>query len=152
LDFTENIQSQYQASLEMLRQAVVKCPDVLWNDPKYKNAFWRVAYHALFYIHLYLSPGEQAFGAWARHRPGYNDMEPGGEPYSKAELLEYLEICRGQVEQQVAALALEAPSGFEWLRFNRLETHLYNLRHLQHHVGELCERLGAAGEIEVDWS
>jgi hypothetical protein len=152
VSINDNIISQYQASLDMLKQAIVKCPDALWDDPRYKNVFWRVAYHALFFTHLYLQPGEQAFVPWTRHKPGYEDMKQGGEPYNKAEMLEYLKICRGQVEEQVAALVLEAPSGFEWLRFNKLETQFYNLRHLQHHVGELCERLGAAGEIEVDWS
>jgi hypothetical protein len=27
----------------------------------------------------------------------------------------------------------------------------YNIRHVQQHTGELCERLGAKGEVEVDW-
>jgi hypothetical protein len=28
---------------------------------------------------------------------------------------------------------------------------LNNIRHIQQHAGELCERLGAHGEIEVGW-
>jgi predicted kinase len=39
-----------------LKQAIEKCPDALWNDPADKNRFWHVAYHALFYTHLYLQP------------------------------------------------------------------------------------------------
>jgi len=31
------IRSQYHASLEMLRQAVIKCPDSLWQSREYKN-------------------------------------------------------------------------------------------------------------------
>jgi hypothetical protein len=46
---------------------------------------------------------------------------------------------------------LEAESGFYWLPFDKLELQFYNIRHVQQHTGELCERLGAQGEIEVDW-
>jgi hypothetical protein len=38
----EIIKSQYLASLEMLRGAVIQCPDSLWDDPAYKNRFWHV--------------------------------------------------------------------------------------------------------------
>jgi hypothetical protein len=27
----------------------------------------------------------------------------------------------------------------------------YHIRHLQHHIGELCERLGTRENVEVDW-
>jgi len=53
--------------------------------------------------------------------------------------------------EQVAAMDLQAESGFHWLPFNKLELQVYNIRHLQQHTGELCERLGAHGEIEVAW-
>ncbi len=146
------IRSQYQASLEMLKQAILKCPDSLWADRQYKNEFWQVAYHALFYTHLYLQPSGEVFVAWSKHKPDYNDMGQVREPYSRLEILEYLELCQKQVDQQMASLAdLEAPSGFSWLPFNKLELQIYNLRHLQQHLGELCERLGVSSDIDVNW-
>jgi len=72
-------------------------------------------------------------------------------PYSKEEIFAYHELCGEQVEERVTSLDLEAESGFHWLPFNKLELQLYNIRHIQQHTGELCERLGAKGEIEVDW-
>ena len=51
----------------------------------------------------------------------------------------------------VDALDLQAESGFDWLPFNKLELQFYNIRHIQQHTGELCERLGTVGDIEVDW-
>jgi len=137
----------------MLKQAVVKCPESLWHDRGYNNTFWHIAYHALFYTHLYLQASEEDFVPWAKHRGECRilDKEPVGEPYSKEEILEYHEICRAQVEEQVASLELDAPSGFYWLPFSKLELQFYNIRHLQQHTGELCERLGATGDIEVDW-
>ena len=155
------IRSQYHASLEMLRQAVIKCPDSLWQNREYKNMFWHISYHALFYTHLYLQATEEHFVPWAKHRDEYQFLgrlpwpphrEPEiAEPYSKEEILEYHDICREQVEEQVASLELDAQSGFYWLPFGKLELQFYNIRHLQQHTGELCERLGATGDIEVDW-
>ena len=83
--------------------------------------------------------------------PPYNQPKIG-EPYSKAEVLEYLGFCQGQVALILPELNLESDeSGFSWLPFNKLELQFYNIRHLQQHIGELCERLGTKARIDVDW-
>lgn len=66
-------------------------------------------------------------------------------------MLSYLADCLEQVEIQVDAMDLTAESGFDWLPFNKLELQFYNIRHVQQHTGELSERLGAHGEVEVGW-
>jgi hypothetical protein len=147
----EIIKSQYLASLEMLREAVMLCPENQWDNSAYKNKFWQVVYHALFYVHFYLQPGVQAFVPWAKDRKGVHQMEPVSEPYLKQEILEYFEICQKEVQKQMPSLDLDAPSGFDWLPFTKMELQIYSIRHLQHHTGELCERLGGLGEIEVHW-
>jgi hypothetical protein len=48
-------------------------------------------------------------------------------------------------------LDLEAESGFNWLPFDKLELQIYNIRHIQQHTGELYERLGTSGSIELSW-
>jgi hypothetical protein len=153
MSIQDSIKSQYYASLDMFRQAVVKCPDALWDDARYANRFSHIAYHALHYTHLYLQPALTDFVPW--NKPGKVDgsLKKGatGEPHSREEILAYLEIVCEEVEKQVSALELDAPSGFFWLPFDKLELQFYNIRHLMHHTGELCERLGATGEIEVDW-
>ena len=160
-DIRQVIRSQYAATLEMLKQAIVKCPDSLWNDRAYKNPFWHIAYHALFYTHLYLQPAEADFEPWAKHRAEYNFMGPLpwpphkepeiGEPYTQQEILEYHALVCEQVERQVAALDLDAASGFYWLPFGKLELQFYNIRHIQQHTGELCERVGQSGDVEIGW-
>lgn len=146
----ELTKSQYLAAIEMLKEAVTQCPETLWEDQTYKNQFWQVAYHALFYTHLYLQPTSENFVPWAKHREEIQKMQKG-TVYSKEEILEYLGICQEQVEEQVSKLELDAPSGFHWLPMNKLEVQFYNIRHLQHHTGELCERLGGTGNIEIPW-
>ena len=148
------IQSQYKAALAMLRQAVEQCPDALWTDTAYQNPFWRVAYHVLIYTHFYLGPREEDFVPWEKHQQDLQLLGqdiPGARVYSQAEVLDYLALVLEQVEVQLAEMDLDAESGFNWLPFNKLELQFYNIRHVQQHTGELCERLGAQGEVEVGW-
>jgi len=152
---SETIKSQFYASLEMLRQAIVMCPERLWIDKEYNNPFWHVVFHALFYTHLYLQPTEEDYVPWTKYRKGYRRLS-GEEvksftPYNQEEMLEYLAFCLEQVDEMVEKLDLEAPSGFHWLPFNKLELQFYNIRHIMQHTGELSERLGAYGEVEVPW-
>ena len=60
-------------------------------------------------------------------------------------------LCQSMVADTVAALDLDAESGFSWLPMGKLELQFYNIRHLQQHTGELCDRLGIQAGIDVDW-
>ena len=157
----EVITSQFLAALEMLKQAVERCPDSIWNDPGDKTKFWHIAYHALFYTHLYLQDTEQDFTPWPKHRKEYQFIGQTpwpphappqiGEPYDNESILEYLAFCQRHVVERVPQLDLDAESGFGWLPFGKLELQFYNIRHLQQHTGELMERLGTRAHIDVDW-
>jgi hypothetical protein len=161
MDYKNAIRSQYHAALEMLKQAIARCPESLWDNPGDKIRFWHVAYHALFYTHLYLQNSEKEFVPWVKHRnqsqflgrlpwPPHDKPEIG-EPYSREDILSYLEVCQEQVEERVASVNLEAESGFSWLPFSKMELQIYNIRHIQQHAGELMERLGTQANIEIDW-
>ncbi len=159
--YHEVICSQYHAALEMLKQVIVKCPESLWNEPADKTKVWHIAYHALFYTHLYLHHSEQEFVPWTGQRANYQFLGPTpwpphslpetGEPYTRQDLLAYLELCRQTVDEKTRQLELDAESGFAWVRFSKLELQLYNIRHIQQHTGELMERLGTRAKIDIDW-
>jgi hypothetical protein len=157
MDVKGTFKSQYYASLEMLKQAIEACTDAVWVDPEFPSHFWHIAYHVLFYTHLYLQPSEEDFSPWEKHQDAYTSLgsdggeSEAGEPYSKEEVLAYHRLCCEQVEEQVTSLDLEAVSGFYWLPFDKLELQIYNIRHIQQHTGELYERLGAVGGSEVGW-
>lgn len=153
MDIKSIIQNQFLAALEMLKSAVEQCPEAMWADPQPKNKFWHTVYHTLFYAHLYLQPMEKDFISWDKHRDEVVSLSDSSEtvrPYTQAEVLEYLAFCQQQVKEKIAACDLHAESGFYWLPFNALEKHLYNIRHVQQHTGELFERLGQDG-IEIEW-
>jgi hypothetical protein len=161
LDIRHSIARQYRASLAMLGQAVEVCPESLWLSPDYPNRYWHIAFHTVFYAHFYLHPSEAEFRPWAKcikdsqflgprpWAPHETPLRP--TPYTKAEVLEYHALCCAEMETRVPSLDLAAPSGFYWLPFNKLELQLYNIRHVQHHTGQLADRLRAAAGIGLGW-
>lgn len=158
------LKSQYHAALAMFRDAVTKCPDGEWLDTRHRNAFWQVAYHTLFFTHLYLQPDEAAFRPWERHQPAQHSDGIAGppdpasalplipQPYSKEDVLAYWELCDGMVDAAVDALDLRrADSGFYWYKMPKLEHQLVNIRHVQHHAAQLADRLRACADVGVRW-
>jgi len=155
MEIKEVIKSQYLASLEMLKNAITQCPESMWIDPEPKNKFWHIAFHSLFYTHLYLQHAEKDFTPFKSM--GHLSWETKDEqkirkPYSRDEILTYLEFCQEEVKGCLSRLDLDSDeSGFHWLPFNKLELQFYNIRHLQLHTGELCERLGVTAGVDIDW-
>lgn len=147
------IESQYYAALSMLQQSIENCPEQLWYAEELVNKYWQVVFHVLFYTHLYLQPSESVFVRWAKHRGESQSLgkQESVEPYTQADMLEYLAFCREQVDLQVGALDLAGESGFSWLHFNKLEVQLYNIRHIMQHTGEISGRLFEQEGIEINW-
>ncbi|MEZ6234119.1 MAG: DinB family protein [Phycisphaerales bacterium] len=157
------IASQFEAALAMLEVCIDKCPDDRWDaqppEAVAKYPFWQVAYHTLCFVDCYLSRGQDAF----EYRTGAGGLHPAGERelreeypsrrFERDELTRYIAICRDKLSDAMAAEtpeSLAAPSGFSWLPFSRLELHLYNLRHLAHHTGQLTAYLRRFG-VETKW-
>jgi hypothetical protein len=149
-----SILSQYRAALAMLRQAIELCPKELWGDARYRNRYWHIVYHTLFYAHLYVCASEAEFAPWVKHRGECRMLGgamEGVDSYSRAELLEYLSICLAEIEDKVPKVPLDGPSGFDWLPFSRLEAHIYNIGHVHQHTGQLGERLRAVCDVGIKW-
>jgi uncharacterized damage-inducible protein DinB len=66
-------------------------------------------------------------------------------------MLDYFEIIYDDCESLVKNTLIEEKSGFDWLPTNRMELHLYNIRHIQHHTGQLVERLRQNGVKGIRW-
>ena len=158
------LKRQYRAALAMLRDAVERCPDDVWIDPAPTNAFWQVAYHALYFTHLYLQPDEAAFRPWSEHQVAVQHedgiagpADPGStlplipRPYTKVQVLAYADHVGAGVDGVDELDLASATSGFSWYRMSKLEPQLVNLRHLAHHVGQLADRVRAATDDGVRW-
>ena len=159
------LKSQYHAGLAMLREAIERCPDDVWLSAQHRNAFWQVAYHVLYFTHLYMHREVSAFHPWKEHQSAVQHPngiagapKPGStlplipEPYTRAQALAYWDVCNQMVDGAVDALDLHDPEcGFPWYKMSKLEHQLVSLRHLQHHTAQLADRLRAAQDIGIRW-
>jgi hypothetical protein len=159
------LKSQYHAALGMLRETIEQCPEDLWLSTEHRNACWQVAYHTLFFAHLYLLPDEAAFHPWKGHQsdvqhpdgiPGRADPSSSlpliPKPYMKSEVLAYWSICDEMVDSALDAVDLNSPdSGFSWYDMPKLEHQILNIRHIQHHAAQLADRLRFATDTGTQW-
>jgi len=166
------LKSQYHASLAMLRDAIERCPEGLWSSTEYRNPFWRIAYHVLYYTHFYLEPNANSFRPWERHQTGIQFMDDQerppersqigelphrppktGKPYTKEEVLAYWKICDDAIDTAVDAMDITNPDcGFFWYKdVSKLEHQLISIRHLQHHLAQLGDRIRAATNTGIAW-
>jgi hypothetical protein len=155
---------QYGAALKMLAGCVERADEAAWHATIAQFPFWHVAYHTVFCTDMYLSPGEQAFRAPPFHVKGFQFLEvpewapekraPTDRPFDKEVLTAYIATCRAKVKTTLEAeteATLRGQSGFSWIPFTRLELHLYNIRHIQHHTGQLSASLRCHGVEGVEW-
>ena len=142
LDYVQQVlTTQYEAGLSMLRQCIAACPPGHWEDKIAQGTFRWVAYHTLFYTDLYLTTSNEAFELRDFHQRGGDERGPQAMPgLSQEETLAYIPLCRDKMLAAVAAeteQSLLGPSGFFWYDITRGEMHLVNIRHIQHHTGQL---------------
>ncbi len=165
MEMRQALAEQYHAGLAMLAECVAKCPEDLWLEGEYPRAFWRIAFHAAFFTHLYLGQNEEAFQPWPGRKEGIHhglwkppfavepyELPAEAEIYRSSEMLDYIRFVDALVGPTVAQLDLDADAtGFSWYKnMSKLSHQLMNLRHLQGHVGQLSELLMARG-IDTDW-
>lgn len=165
------LKSQYHAALSMLRKAIEACPDDLWVSKDYTNPTWRVVYHTLYYVHFYSRRRMEEFTPWEHHQTGLHDLDDvpsppeiqqyaelphrppqTGVPLTKSEIMAYWEFCDTMIDDAVDAMDLTSPeSGFFWYPVTKIEHQIVNVRHIQHHMGQLSERIRIAVDVGVPW-
>ena len=133
---------QFGAAIDMLGNSIDACPDEVWANGSREPAFWYVAYHTLFFLDLYLGGGPAGF------RPPepftLSELNPDGEMpdrvYSRDELRTYLRHCREKCRTSIEEMTDERAGEIITMHNGTLsygELLLYNLRHVQHHTGQL---------------
>ncbi len=143
--FKKIVIGQFEAALCMLNECLKACRAEHYEGKIAENSFRQVAYHTLFFCDLYLSTSEEAFELNDFHAEGGDEREPVvSAGLGRDETLAYVAICREKILRTIAAetaQTLEGPSGFSYRKFSRAELHLYNIRHIQHHTGQLSAYL-----------
>lgn len=152
----EVLAGQFGAALDMLERAIEACPEERWGGPDDWQAFWYVASHTLWWTGYYLAGDPDGFRPPAPF--GMEEMDPAGKlpprVYAKPELLGHLAHVRAHLAAVLADLTPEraaALCGYPRKDFTVYELHVYNLRHVQHHVGQLQLLLRQAGVEPPRW-
>lgn len=137
----------------MLENAVAECPDSLWNDA---SQFWYKTYHCIFFLDYYLS--EDADNFMPPKPFTLSEFNPDGEMpervYSKEELIIYINFCREKCRKLISSLSeenLKKRFKNQYMDYCRLEILLDNIRHVQHHTGQLNLLIRQNGTLPPDW-
>lgn len=152
-ELKSTISSQFGASIDMLENAILACPDDLWNKEK---SFSHLAYHTLFFLDYYLSLEPIGFTQPGNFEHSEFEDDPPTGIFEKTEVLEYLQSCRTKMQGLFSDLT-ENLALSRWINESRtmdysiIEIALYNLRHVQHHVGQLNLMLRQNGIEAPDW-
>jgi len=146
---------QFGAAIDMLDNALLACPDQLWQVRLWEGPaeqaglaeFWYIAYHTLFWLDLYLSGSVEGFVPPAPFTLA--ELDPAGiipdRPYSMDELRTYLEHARTKCQATIYALTDEKARQqctFPWGQLPFMELLLDNMRHVQEHTAQLNMLLG----------
>lgn len=167
---------RFAAAIDQLEHALHVCPDQLWQESLWEvvsedagieaedaervhqdarsiqvySAFWYLAYHALFFLDLYLSGGlEQLESGFAPPAPFTADEHAAGvlpeRVYTRLELETYLAYGRQKCQTTIEALTDERSGdacrwGSREIPF--FELLLVNLGHVQEHGAQLNMFIG----------
>lgn len=163
----EMLWRQFGAAIDMLRDCLLDCPDALWEKQLWDDHadqwvaagfsnFWYLAYHALFWLDLYLTGAEEGF---APPQPfalvEMHDNESLPRTYTREELLDYLDQCRKTCRQTILNMTPEQANrvcSFAWGEIPFAELQLYNLRHVQEHGAQLRMFLGQQAGKATGWA
>ena len=156
------LEKQYDKCLDIMAQAIKDYPENLWDDRfGYKYPAWQIAYHALFYGNIYCSVDEHSITARPKQKELYEVFGKTPWPpfvevqitesFSKSDILEFLEFVRLNVKKNLPLMKPVEQCWPSWYNENQLEFHINNLRHIQHHCGEMIERADIVNTFKYDW-
>jgi hypothetical protein len=160
----ESIWRQFAAAIDMLENALRTCPEELWSVRMWSDTtmaaefseFWYVAYHALFWLDLYLSGEVEGFSPPEQF--SLAELDPAGvlpeRTYTRNELQAYSGHCRQKCRETLKNLtdqkALQTCS-FSWGQVSFAELLLDNMRHVQEHAAQLNMVLGQTSGVPAKW-
>ena len=157
----EALARQFEAAFCTLDACVRAAPLDAWNAPVANLAFCQVAFHTLFFADYYLGPNPEALRGQQfhlDHQASFRDYEeledrPQRLFYAKPFLEAYLQHCRDKATRTLVAETAETLGGPSWFKHgvSRVEVHVYNIRHIQHHAAQLSLRLRLDFKVEIPW-
>jgi hypothetical protein len=152
-ELNQSLWSQFGAALEMLAESIQTCPKEVWEA---NQVFSFQTYHTLFFLDYYLSTNPVGFAPPSEFSYSEFDEEPVIVIFSQKMLLTYLAACQQKAQTLILGLDEQLASQ-RWINesktmdYSLFEILLYNLRHVQHHVGQLNLLLRQHIDHAPDW-
>lgn len=149
----EIIWNQFGASIEMLENAILLCPEEEWNTDK---LFWYQAFHCLFFLDYYLTLEPSSFIPPTPFTLSeFEDTLPE-RVYTKEELMTYLEFCKTKCRDLITSMTDQIAHSHwtnqsQTMSYPVVEILLYNMRHVQHHAAQLNLLLRQTINDAPDW-
>ena len=156
-EMTGAIVRQYGAALAMLQHGVEACPDSLWDAREDGAPVWRHAYHALWFLDGYLHKAlGRTLAPPSFHVAGAEGIAPPhpSPAFPRENIREYLEAVTARtlaIIREQGTEGLVRPAYFHWHGLTFLDTLIYNLRHVQHHVGQINLVLRNTAGVSSEW-
>ena len=144
---------QFGASIDMFENAIEKCPDEVWND---KRKFWYIAYHTLFFLDYYLDTDPDNFVTpppFSMTEMEIDEVMPEND-FTKQELLQYVTHCREKARKLIGGFNDETIMmrwKNQYREYSIYEMTLYNMRHVQHHTGQMNMIIGEIDHSLPKW-
>ena len=163
----DSLWNQFGASIDMLRNAIMMCPEDYFNSNK---KFFYKAYHCILFLDYYLTIPPTHFSpllpfsfttAEDIPKDAVDDLVPD-RIYSQNELLSYVQMAKIKCHDLIFSLTGEKLTQ-SWIKepdqivagatmnFTVLDILLFNLRHVQHHIGQLNQLLRQGVDKSPDW-
>jgi hypothetical protein len=148
-EIKKSYERQIGAAFTMLEHAMENANDTTWTTRINNMPFWQICYHVLWFTDYYFHADQatfrpQSFDMEGIHnywvKPDSQMMENQKHPISKRNMKAYSKYVRQKADQFIQNITdayFTTPSPFEWHGFPKIDLVDYNLRHLQHHVGQL---------------
>ena len=146
----ESLWRQFGASIDMLINVIANCSEDYFTINK---RFYYLVYHSVVFLDYYSSIPPRSFSpvlSFTIKPPEQRPLESIGDMipdkiYSKQELLDYLNLTRVKCKKLIDTLTNEESLNVRFtegsqkddMDYQILEILFYNLRHTQHHVGQL---------------
>jgi hypothetical protein len=161
----EGLWRQFGASIDMLINVISNCPDDYLTTNK---RFYYLAYHSVIFLDYYLSIPPRDFSPILTFTIKEKDQRPPesvddvipDKIYSKQELIDYLKNSRLKCKELIGSLTDDEKLNIRFTEGDQegdmdypiLEILLYNLRHTQHHTGQLNLLLRQDLDKHMEWA
>lgn len=148
------LKEHFWYSIEMLGEAVSKCPFHVWERTKDGHPYWQIVLHILTGLHYWTRNAGEPFDYPFSNRRVYPELDAlPADTVTPDEMQSYFQTVKAKVEDFLAHLSDEQLNDISDLNpeYTNLDLLLCQIRHIQHHLGACNTILKENGAAAIGW-